>query len=132
MHLKRFSADGRKVGTSVSFPLENLSLAEFSVQHTDIRSDCVYDLYAVSNHKGHSADGGHYTAHAKTSSDMWCMFDDADVTPIESANLNLNGSHAYILFYRRRRPQAVNELTPTGLDKTSDEKSPRFVHLFSY
>ena len=115
VHLKRFSLGGTgsgrlgaKLNTIVEFPLEKLSLAEFSVpgaisssSSSSSSSDCLYDLYAVSNHMG-SLGGGHYTAHAKTGAgDAWCTFNDSRVSPVSSAHLG--GSSAYVLFFHRRQ-----------------------------
>ena len=61
-------------------------------------AECVYDLYAVSNHVG-SLGGGHYTAYCRVpqpdGSLAWYHFDDELVSQVVSQN-------AYQLFYVRR------------------------------
>lgn len=58
----------------------------------------IYDLYAVSNHYG-GLGGGHYTAYAKNGT-QWYDFNDSSVR--EVSKQSIQGSSAYILFYKRR------------------------------
>lgn len=58
----------------------------------------IYDLYAVSNHYG-GLGGGHYTAYAKNG-EQWYDFNDSSVR--EVSRESIQGSSAYILFYKRR------------------------------
>jgi len=53
-----------KITTPVRFPTSGLDLSSFLVDSRVARSECVFDLYAVSNHHG-GMGGGHYTAHAR-------------------------------------------------------------------
>lgn len=63
IHLKRFSYNSYfrdKLSTEVDFPLEGLDLSDYVLSEED-RQNCVYDLYAVSNHMGVMG-GGHCTS----------------------------------------------------------------------
>ena len=109
IHLKRFMYNKftrEKISTDVQFPLEGLSLKEFSVKGSPAGETAVYDLYAVSNHMG-GLGGGHYTAHARTGIDEgptglsgWHTFNDSRVSPVNLGTLG--GPGAYVLFYHRR------------------------------
>ena len=77
-----------KFGTNVSFPLTGLKLESLASESSGVvKSDQVYDLYAVINHYG-SRDFGHYTAFCKvagtssSSEQPWLKFDDDKVTPV--------------------------------------------------
>jgi len=103
IHLKRFSYDRHwreKIDTYVDFPVENLDLSKWVVSE-DEKKDCLYDLYAVSNHFG-GLGGGHYTAYAKNLLDSrWYNLDDSSVTPVDKETVKT--SAAYVLFYTRKK-----------------------------
>ena len=93
-----------KLGADVSFPLRGLRLGEYaSPQCAAAPADCVYDLYAVSNHAG-TLHGGHYTAMCRVPArggGAWYAFNDEAVTRIEQSTVV--SQYAYMLFYVRRR-----------------------------
>lgn len=108
IHLKRFSHQrssffsSRKLSDLVDFPHENLDLTSFTLNKAE-KEPLIYDLYAVSNHFG-SLNGGHYTAYSQNPlNKRWYEFDDTDVSKIDPSKLVTKA--AYVLFYRRRKPQ---------------------------
>eukprot|EP00887_Chlorella_sp_A99_P006654 scaffold3.g6654.t1 len=106
LHIKRFKLKGTsmdKLTASVAFPLSGLRLAAFASPESGLgEDDCVYDLYAVSNHYGNLS-GGHYTAMCRVADpggdDAWFSFNDEAVSRVVS-------EYAYILFYARRTRRA--------------------------
>jgi len=64
----------------------------------------IYDLYAVSNHFG-SMNGGHYTAFCRNlmRQHKWYSYDDENVDEMPESSVNSRA--AYVLFYRRRKPE---------------------------
>jgi ubiquitin C-terminal hydrolase len=101
--LKRFGdtvgmfGSREKITTRVEFPVNDLDLADFSPVHHN--GPAVYDLFAVCNHMGELG-GGHYTAAAEVGRGEWWYFNDASCSPTDTRSLD--GSAAYLLFYRRR------------------------------
>lgn len=81
----------------------------------------LYRLYAISNHYG-SVGFGHYTAFALHPQDnCWYSFDDSSVSKVSEDQI-VTGA-AYILFYERFTPGAVNE-KPLNFDiKVVDTKN---------
>ncbi|KAF0682455.1 Aste57867_25407 [Aphanomyces stellatus] len=66
-----------------------------------------YELFAVVTHKGRSADSGHYIGWARVKDDDWLCFDDDNVTPCKSEDIQkLKGGGdwhmAYLTFYRAK------------------------------
>ncbi|ETW06522.1 hypothetical protein H310_02753 [Aphanomyces invadans] len=66
-----------------------------------------YELYAVVTHKGRSADSGHYIGWARVQGDDWLCFDDDNVSPCKSEDIQkLKGGGdwhmAYLTFYRAK------------------------------
>ncbi|RHZ27112.1 hypothetical protein DYB26_002780 [Aphanomyces astaci] len=66
-----------------------------------------YELFAVVTHKGRSADSGHYIGWARVHDDDWLCFDDDNVTPCKSEDIQkLKGGGdwhmAYLTFYRAK------------------------------
>ncbi|CAI0408919.1 unnamed protein product [Linum tenue] len=108
VHMKRFSYSRwlkNKLDSFVDFPIHDLDLSKY-VKKKDGNS-CTYELYAISNHYG-GLGGGHYTAYAKlTDEDRWYSFDDSRVSPVNEADIKT--SAAYVLFYRRVKPQDQRE-----------------------
>ncbi|CAI0441841.1 unnamed protein product [Linum tenue] len=104
VHMKRFSYSRwfkNKLDTFVDFPIHDLDLSNY-VKKKDGNS-CTYELYAISNHYG-GLGGGHYTAYAKLiDEDRWYSFDDSRVSPANEEEIKT--SAAYVLFYRRVKPQ---------------------------
>jgi len=117
VHLKRFEFKHAlrrdKICTFIDFPLTDLNMdphcagrktSEGENEFVDNNVPADYDLFAVVNHHGRMG-FGHYTAFAMSwdesgVSKKWNVFDDSDVSPIDS--IEIPSSAAYILFYRRR------------------------------
>lgn len=112
IHLKRFSYNRYwrdKIGTLVDFPLEGLDMSNWLVKG---HPSPIYDLYAVSNHMG-DLGGGHYTAYGKNCVDNnWYNFNDSSVSPVDSPSM-IKSAAAYVLFYKRRTPNANNATAAT-------------------
>lgn len=104
IHFKRFSYGGDfadKVKTPVSFPPTGLDLSQY-VMNEEVKDDCMYDLYGVSNHSGFLA-GGHYTAYVKSlTNGKWYEMDDTNVTELKDLS-RISSKQAYLIFYRRRQ-----------------------------
>ncbi|KAJ0411477.1 hypothetical protein ATCC90586_008526 [Pythium insidiosum] len=66
-----------------------------------------YELYAILTHKGRSADSGHYMAWVRDKGDDWFCYDDDDVSPCKTEDIQkLKGGGdwhmAYLAFYRAK------------------------------
>ena len=86
---------GDKNETFVSFPIKNLDLSNY-VEGPG-KSECLYDLYAVINHK--SINGcNHFTAFCKNNN-KWIEYDDQRLNLID----NPVTKDAYILFYSKNK-----------------------------
>jgi ubiquitin carboxyl-terminal hydrolase 8 len=105
VHLKRFNFDdcgriGAKNTAEIRYPVHQWDLTG-CVRSRGSESP-VYDLYAVSNHVGSLAGGGHYTAYAQNRfNDQWYEFNDSAHRPIGLHDLERNCRSAYVLFYNR-------------------------------
>ena len=106
IHLKRFSHNrnqmfgSRKLNDFINFPVKALDMGPYVLDKSTPGGECVYDLYAVSNHFG-SLSGGHYTAFCKNPVyNKWFNFDDSDVGRASEADVVSKA--AYVLFYKRR------------------------------
>ncbi|CAG4979927.1 unnamed protein product [Colias eurytheme] len=137
IHLKRFrqQAKGRtstKLTTMVEFPLNDFDMTPHLVRRntTSVESpgnsrsprrrhsktiaspqENIYDLYAICYHHGDDLETGHYTAACKNPYDNhWYKFDDSRVTPVsdENAHGELVNNSAYMLFYKRKKPNVVH------------------------
>jgi hypothetical protein len=101
VHLKRFASAREKIEAFVDFPVAGLDLgslvaerrvaAELGVDGAaelgiaDDGAPLLYDLFAVSAHRGGPADG-HYRAYALNHADgTWYDFNDSFVTPMQAA-----------------------------------------------
>lgn len=104
IHLKRFHsarAFSDKIDMLVEFPIEGLDISQYIANPNSTEN--IYDLIAVDNHYG-GLGGGHYTAAAKNFEDgAWYYFNDSRVTSIKPEETIT--SSAYLLFYRRRKPE---------------------------
>jgi len=104
IHLKRFkfSASGQKskIDRSICYPMSDWNLSKAKKSEGGIYP--LYDLYAVSHHRG-NVGFGHYTAHAKNRFDGdWYHFNDSQCNRIDPSKEQLgSGSSAYCLFYNR-------------------------------
>jgi ubiquitin carboxyl-terminal hydrolase 8 len=108
IQLKRFKNDKwrtTKTSSNVAFPITGLDLSKyFSDLH--VVNGNIYDLCAISEHKGMSCNAGHYIACCKNSiNGLWYEFDDRDVTHVPDKDLEkeIMTQNAYILFYTRRK-----------------------------
>ena len=85
--------EGDKNETFVSFPIKNLDLSNYV--EGPRKAECLYDLYAVINHK--SINGcNHFTAFCKNDN-RWIEYDDHKLNLID----NPVTKDAYILFYSK-------------------------------
>ena len=104
IHLKRFkfSSTGQrsKIDTSIQYSLKDWDLSD--AKKSSGGSYPLYELYAVSHHRG-NVGFGHYTAQAKNRFDgQWYDFNDAICQKIDPIKEKLGqGSSAYCLFYNR-------------------------------
>jgi ubiquitin carboxyl-terminal hydrolase 4/11/15 len=143
VHLKRFASAREKIEAFVDFPVAGLDLgslvaerrvaAELGVDGAaelgiaDDGAPLLYDLFAVSAHRGGPADG-HYRAYARNhADDTWYDFNDSFVTPTQAAAAVVRptrrietpgradgrrqNAHAYVLFYRRRTDRPLGGKT---------------------
>ena len=62
------------------------------------REDCIYNLYAISNHSG-NVNGGHYTSYIKNQNGKWYHYNDTSVKEVPEQEIY--SPKAYCLFYRR-------------------------------
>jgi len=104
IHFKRFHFDQNsreKIETMIDFPINNLNMKNWIVNEKTDEKDCIYNLFAVSNHMGNLG-GGHYTAYAKNLTDnKWYHLNDESVSPLSNAS-NAKTQSAYVLFYQRQ------------------------------
>lgn len=108
IHLKRFKYtkwNREKIDREVLFPIEGLDISPWIVDPERRKPEaCTYDLFGVSNHSG-GLGGGHYTAYVKNLEDSkWYDCNDSYCTEVDVSHVQ--GSEAYVLFYRRRTPQS--------------------------
>ena len=103
IQLKRFTYDcssNEKIDTYIEFPLKDLNLSHFTVEksHEGINGCELYDLVAVSNHRG-SLISGHYTTYAKNHRNKkWYSFNDERCEEIID-DKDVITKNAYILVY---------------------------------
>ena len=103
IHLKRFR-NNRKIENFVEYPIEGLDLTKFLPNKNE---KYIYDLFAVANHSG-GLHGGHYYAYCRNAKDgEWYEFNDSHVSIIETKKVC--NDNAYVLFYRRKREEKINE-----------------------
>lgn len=115
LHIKRYGFlkkkdNNGKVSFDYNFPVKNNTLINFPfdlnispyLYHKDCvsnKEDCLYELYATSNHKG-VPQGGHFFANCKIE-DKWFTYDDNDVQEIQDPKVIIN-NRALVLFYRKK------------------------------
>lgn len=120
IHLKRFkfgsTGQRSKIDRSVRYPLGDWDLSNAKKSSGGIYP--LYDLYAVSHHRG-NVGFGHYTAHAKNRFDgEWHHFNDSHCERSDPRKDQLGwGSSAYCLFYNRV------ENVPLGDGRESEKKT---------
>jgi ubiquitin carboxyl-terminal hydrolase 36/42 len=117
IQLKRFefSMSGRKISKQVEFdPV--LDLSPYMSQRP--ATPAIYDLYGVLVHQGHSMHSGHYFCFVKGGANGdWHKFDDTRVNL--TAERNVLGQSAYILFYIKRQKAARTGPVPRPLQPTT-------------
>ena len=107
IHLKRFRANNRKcrkIDTLVNYPLDNFDMSNCITKTSKVTGECLYKLFAVSNHYG-GLSGGHYTAMCYNDIlKEWLEFNDSTVNSIDEECVVTNA--AYVLFYQRINPSS--------------------------
>ena len=115
LHIKRYGflkkkdENGKEI-MDYNFPIKNNTLINFPfdlnitpyIYHKDCvldKRDCLYELYATSNHKG-NPQNGHFFANCKIE-DKWYTYDDEDVQEIDDQQIIIN-NRALVLFYKRK------------------------------
>ena len=96
---KRFTYDGRKIHTPITFPnYESISFSQFfSKDSPEPSHKHKYQCFAIVDHHGTSG-GGHYVAQAKSPlSDKWNLFNDETTHSMESPRF---GDTNYIFFLK--------------------------------
>ncbi|XP_063825287.1 uncharacterized protein LOC135074835 [Ostrinia nubilalis] len=157
IHLKRFrqQAKGRtstKLTTMVEFPLNDFDMTPHLVRRNSTGAESpshsrsprrrhsktpaggpnenMYDLYAICYHHGDDLETGHYTAACKNPYDgHWYKFDDSRVTAVEDedAYSELVNNTAYMLFYRRKRPNVTHSCSADDHNGHWALRMPKYV-----
>ena len=74
------------------------------------KNQCIYSLYAISNHLGSNITSGHYITHCRhPTNDNWVVLNDSDVSLCSNPDDEIFSSKnntAYILFYERVKQPA--------------------------
>lgn len=98
--IKKYDMFGRKHQVLVDFP-KVLDVAPYMVHYQQyVENNRYFDLYAVCNHEGNLACGGHYHSFVKKGDD-WFLANDQQIALLVK-DCNLVTMNAYILFYVRR------------------------------
>ncbi|KAJ0177197.1 hypothetical protein K1T71_007206 [Dendrolimus kikuchii] len=157
IHLKRFrqQAKGRtstKLTTMVEFPLNDLDMTPHLVRRNGTMAESpghsrsprrrhsktlpnplqenIYDLYAICYHHGDDLETGHYTAACKNPYDShWYKFDDSKVTSVsdENAYSELVNNTAYMLFYKRKKPNVTHTCSPDDIGGHWALRMPKYI-----
>ena len=97
--LKRNENTGRRINTPVEIPFHTTFTELFHPDSSEPSKTDTYELFSTIHHHG-SANGGHYTAHAKHPvNHKWAHYDDERVYDVEGKP-ELDPS-TYIVMYRR-------------------------------
>jgi ubiquitin carboxyl-terminal hydrolase 8 len=102
VQLKRFTAFGSRIDTTIKFPVENLNLDKYFNEYADQK--CSYDLYGVIMHHG-SMNFGHYVAFTRNAiNNKWYHFDDSSVRHVPDSEIEgaIQNYAAYVLFYKKK------------------------------
>ena len=118
--LGRFRDDGTKIGTDVSFPLEDLDLSPF-VRIPENHSQVKYDLCSAIVHQGSIQHSGHYIAHVRGQG-RWWRCNDTTVTEI-SAEV-AHDKQSYILVYQQQNATANRNIPVNRTDKENVATQP--------
>jgi len=98
IQLSRFSYKMAKKTDTITFPLDNLNVAQY---HPYKISPKIYCLYAIIVHHG-SFGGGHYVAYTKNLIDKsWYFYNDNIAFKVIDITKELDFNNSYILFYER-------------------------------
>jgi len=126
LHLKRFQFENcsvsnnilrSKIEDTVRFPVDNLDLSKYVLGPVDENAPPVYNLFGVSEHVGHTANSGHYTATVRNCKNGgWYRYNDAHVGETTGDAAVTGG--AYLLFYQRAKGTA----RWAGMEKTMLDK----------
>lgn len=94
----------------------------------------VYDLYAICYHHGDDLETGHYTAACKNPYDgHWYKFDDSRVAPVDDENAysELVNNTAYMLFYKRKKPNVMHTYSSDDHNGHWALRMPKYVRRTS-
>lgn len=157
IHLKRFrqQAKGRtstKLTTMVEFPLNDFDMTPHLVRRNSPTAESpghsrsprrrhsktpicspdenMYDLYAICYHHGDDLETGHYTAACKNPYDgHWYKFDDSRVTLVDDENAysELVDNTAYMLFYKRKKPNVTHSYSTDDHNSHWALRMPKYV-----
>jgi len=126
LHLKRFQFENcsvsnnilrSKIEDTVRFPVDNLDLSKYVLGPVDENAPPIYNLFGVSEHVGHTANSGHYTATVRNCKNGgWYRYNDAHVGETTGDAAVTGG--AYLLFYQRAKGTA----RWAGMEKTMLDK----------
>lgn len=120
IHLKRFTATGRKINALVPYP-ETLELDDYmSVRSQD--GPTRYQLYGVVHHSGSGPHSGHYTATVRASDGRWHHMNDEFVS---STSKPTGKADAYMLFYALDRGDFTSALAPSSPSSSPKKRSER-------
>ncbi|WJX93543.1 ubiquitinyl hydrolase 1 [Trifolium repens] len=127
LHLKRFkNIEGvQKIDSHVSFSME-LDFQPYSSGNGNDNALLKYDLYAVVEHSGPTANSGHYVCYVRSDTNKWHLMDDSKVSSVSEVQV-LN-AQAYILFYAQQGTPWFSSIveseeidpTPRSLDNKYD------------
>lgn len=101
---------------------------------TSCPQENVYDLYAICYHHGDDLETGHYTAACKNPYDgHWYKFDDSRVTPVDDENAysELVNNTAYMLFYKRKKPNVTHTYSTDDHSGHWALRMPKYVRQTS-
>ena len=107
IHIKRFKekhsccwcCSNRKLEEPINYPIIGLDLKDYVLSSDNGSREQLYDLFAVSNHRGRSF-SGHYTAVCYNAAvGRWFWFNDESVSRANEEDVISKA--AYVLFYRR-------------------------------
>ncbi|KCV71858.1 hypothetical protein H696_01271 [Fonticula alba] len=123
-----------KIRKPVSFPL-HLQLPAESM-HRSLSASSSYELHAVVNHHGPSAQGGHYTCSLNHPSLGWLRFDDSHVTPLASPPV-ITPAAVRAAEYPRPRPATTSSprsspllVSAAGADPSGDESGDAYLLFY--
>ncbi|SCV72777.1 BQ2448_4314 [Microbotryum intermedium] len=120
IHLKRFTATGRKIGDTIRYP-DQLQLGNYM---SDRSTNPTYRLYGVINHSGGGPHSGHYTANVKAANGTWYDMNDEMISSMGSSP-PLHRRQAYILAYCREGTGVTERPPPSVRNAASNGVTPK-------